>query len=500
MTLTKHRGLGKPDDEQLHTLPLHVMDMTDEHGSSEAQFEKARNGSLEVLQYYPMEARMRAVPLTPKKKKGKKGGSMPAKKGRPFKNPENAQKAFSADQSQNQKSQNQDGNSSCDPSMSSKFSFNENKEFLTYEDMMKLSEEPEFASMYDSFWNYFYKFGTFPPPNFLHPSEFRNQMASKTSSVIPNNLSSDSSNTQGHPNGAEESYQGQGLPPSLAFDLNTRQQPDAPLDLSSSGSTSHLKAANHESTKYAPSNQSPLDILSDVVSMMPYCNLSLPQNKDSKDQTFNQLHSSNCEQMLKKAEVSPESLRESFENKVKEAEAAGSHMKVMDPTVVKCEMEYNENAFRDPEIGGVAIALQHGAVLFEVAKRELHATTGLRNPNRYEPTRISLVFYQHKNLNYKNHGWYEHEKKCEMLKQKRLEKMHLETNNLVPEYVKEGEKMKKKKGKKEKEVDFSKTSAAQYKYMLQAPAASTVTLTTDSVITRWIDPQPMVTGPYQRWV
>lgn len=467
VTLTKHRGMGKPDDEQLHTLPLHVMDMTDEHGSSEAQFEKARNGSLEVLQYYPMEARMRAVPLTPKKKKkGKKGGNGPAKKGRPFKKTES---------SQNQKA--------------SKFSIDENKKFLTYEDMMKLSEEPGFAQMYDSFWNYFYRFGTFPPPNFLCSNEFKSQTASKPSSVIPNN-NLDSSNTQGHPYGAEISYQGQSSqPPASTLDPNTRQQPDSPLDLSSSGSSIHLKAANHDSSMNAPSNQSPLDILSDVVSMMPYCNTSLPQNKDSKDQTLNQQHSSNSE-----------SLQEAFDVKLKEAETAGSHMKIIDPTVFKCEMEFNENAFRDPEIGGVAIALQHGAVLFEVAKRELHATTGLRNPNRYEPTRISLVFYQHKNLNYKNHGMFEHEKKCELLKQKRLEKLHLETNNLVPEYVKEGEKMKKKKGKKEKEVDFSKTSAAQYKYMLEAPAVSSVTLTTDSVITRWIDPQPMVTGPYQRWV
>lgn len=49
VTLTKNRGLVKPDDEQLHVLPLYVVDQTDEYGSQEQQTEKVRNGSIEVL-------------------------------------------------------------------------------------------------------------------------------------------------------------------------------------------------------------------------------------------------------------------------------------------------------------------------------------------------------------------------------------------------------------------------------------------------------------------
>lgn len=85
-------------------------------------------------------------------------------------------------------------------------------------------------------------------------------------------------------------------------------------------------------------------------------------------------------------------------------------------------VNYTDNleCFKDSKIGGVAIALEHGSVMFECARHELHATTALKKPDRTAPTRIALVFYQHKNLNKSRHGWNDY-----------VEKMRLKKDNPV---------------------------------------------------------------------
>ena len=64
---------------------------------------------------------------------------------------------------------------------------------------------------------------------------------------------------------------------------------------------------------------------------------------------------------------------------------------------------YTEVSSSSP-VGGLGLLLMHGSVLIEYAKAELHATSALRNPNKFDPSRIGIVLYQHKNLVFKDHG------------------------------------------------------------------------------------------------
>uniref|UniRef100_A0A8C6KHT7 Methylcytosine dioxygenase TET n=1 Tax=Nothobranchius furzeri TaxID=105023 RepID=A0A8C6KHT7_NOTFU len=152
----------------------------------------------------------------------------------------------------------------------------------------------------------------------------------------------------------------------------------------------------------------------------------------------------------------------------------------------------SEHNFLDHDIGGVAVAPSHGSILIECARRELHATTPILRPNRRHPTRISLVFYQHKSLNEPGHGmavWDAKMAKRERDREEEAERLRTGCSLSKEENGSGGVEGEEEVGGEGEEM----------RRVTNIPTRQAWTLPRDGVIT--VSPYALtqVTGPYNRW-
>ncbi|KAK7139912.1 hypothetical protein R3I94_012513 [Phoxinus phoxinus] len=157
------------------------------------------------------------------------------------------------------------------------------------------------------------------------------------------------------------------------------------------------------------------------------------------------------------------------------------------PEVVKEEEVWSdsEHNFLDRNIGGVAVAPSHGSILIECARRELHATTPILRPDRTHPTRISLVFYQHKSLNAPGHGLQQWEAKMAEKAREKEEAERLGLND--------------RSKAMDSDTESENETCAEERHKLQVPTRQSLTVTRDGVVMSSPYSLTHVTGPYNRW-
>ncbi|XP_031971387.1 methylcytosine dioxygenase TET1 isoform X2 [Corvus moneduloides] len=490
-TLTKedNRRVGViPSDEQLHVLPLYKISQTDEFGTEEGLEAKIKAGAIQVLTAFPREVRMLAEPLRATKKKKPDTRRTPTEK-QPL-----IDKKYSTPVKLKTEAPENLGNTlHCLGNKTDALKPGIKMETSNHLYAMKhTSNTTKNCSLLKQY--------TTSSPfkvDSLHPYP---SLAHKPGLTAVTNIQQDFSVPYGY---FECSTKQPHVTPYVNcknFDVSVKDYtgillndkvngvPPILPEVTAPGLPAHKEPLptilEHQPDKQNCQLQLDNSPFSEVISS---CDSSVPLSSSAKDAIINEADSSHgCPGEKGSSHQGQMCDFDCVDEKQNSAlgQPADSEEKAEE---LWSDSEHN---FLDDDIGGVAVAPSHGSILIECARRELHATTPIKKPNRNHPTRISLVFYQHKNLNEPKHGLAMWEAKmAERAKEKEKEAERLGTEN--PEL--------NSSNRKAKQPSENRGIFYEDNEFNQIPSRRALTVTKDNVITVSSYALTRVAGPYNHW-
>ncbi|XP_071294506.1 methylcytosine dioxygenase TET1 isoform X2 [Agelaius tricolor] len=490
-TLTKedNRRVGViPSDEQLHVLPLYKISQTDEFGTEEGLEAKIKAGAIQVLTAFPREVRMLAEPLRATKKKKPDTRRTPSEK-QPL-----IDKKYSTPVKVKTEAPENLGNAlHCLGNKADALKAGIKMETSNHLYAMKhTSNTTKNCSLLKQYTasSPFKVDGLHPYPSLAH----------KSGLAAVTNIEQDFSVPYGY---FECSTKQPHVPPYVnckSFDVSVKDCTGIVLDEKVNGVPPVLPEVTAPGP---PAHKEPLPTLLEQQPDKQNCQLQLETSAPSE-------LSSSCDSALPPSSLAQDALGPTADCShgcpVEKGSSHGGQSCDFDCADVKQSSALgqaadseeraeelwsdSEHNFLDDDIGGVAVAPSHGSILIECARRELHATTPIKKPNRNHPTRISLVFYQHKNLNEPKHGLAMWEAKMA----ERAREKEKEAERLGPENPELSSSNRKAKQPGESRDIFYEDNEFN-----QIPSRRALTVTKDNVITVSSYALTRVAGPYNHW-